>query len=44
MSMLMKQHQKPCPKKLINKGKGSKTLNEVRPVGNISKNPGNFLE
>ena len=30
-------------KKVINRGKRSKTLSAVRPVENISKNPHNFL-
>ena len=30
--------------KVINRGKRSKTLNEVKPVENISKNPQSFLE
>ena len=37
----MKQNQKLCikRKKVINRGKRSKTLSEVKPVENISKNP-----
>ena len=31
-------------KKVINRGKRSKTLSEVKPVENISKNLQNFLE
>ena len=31
-------------KKVISTGKRSKTLNEVKPVENISKNPQSFLE
>ena len=31
-------------KKVINKGKRSKTLSEVKPVENISKNLQSFLE
>ena len=31
-------------KKVINRGKRSKTLSEVRPVENTSKNQQNFLE
>ena len=31
-------------KKVINRGKGSKTLTEVKPVENISKNLQSFLE
>ena len=31
-------------KKVIDKGKGSKTLSEVKPVKNISKNLQSFLE
>ena len=36
----MKQNQKPCTKtkKVIDIGKRSKTLSEVKPVENISKN------
>ena len=30
--------------KVINRGKRSKTLSELKPVENISKNPQNFLE
>ena len=30
-------------KKVINRGKRSKTSSEVKPVENISKNPQNFL-
>ena len=30
--------------KVIDRGKKSKTLSEVKPVENISKNPQNFLE
>ena len=42
----MKQNQKPCitMKKVIDRGKRSKMLNEVKPVENISKNPKSFLE
>ena len=42
----MKQHQKPCnkSKKVIVRGKRSKTMNEVKPVRNIDKNPESFLE
>ena len=29
---------------MIDKGKRNKTLSEVKPVENISKNPQNFLE
>ena len=29
---------------VINRGKRSKTLNEVKPVENINKNPESFLE
>ena len=37
---------KPCikKKKTIDGGKRSKTLSEVKPVENISKNPQSFLE
>ena len=31
-------------KKVIDRGKRSKTLSEVKPVQNISKNPQNFVE
>ena len=31
-------------KKVIDRGKRSKTLSEVKPVKNISKNPQRFLE
>ena len=31
-------------KKLIDRGKRNKTLREVRPMENISKNPQGFLE
>ena len=31
-------------KKVIDRGKGSKTLSEVKPVENISKNMQSFLE
>ena len=31
-------------KKVIGRGKSNKTLNEVKPVENISKNPQSFLE
>ena len=36
----MKQNQKPCTKlkKVIDRGKRSKTLSEVKPVKNINKN------
>ena len=42
----MKQNQKPCIKKktVIDRGKRSKTLNEINPVENISKNLQSFLE
>ena len=42
----MKQNQKRCitTKKVIDRGKRSKTLNEVKLVENISKNPQSFLE
>ena len=42
----MKQNQKPCTKlkKVINRGKRSKTLSEVKPVENINKNLQSFLE
>ena len=43
---LMKKNKKPCikMKKVINRGKRSKTLSEVKPVKNKSKNPQDFLE
>ena len=36
----MKQNQKPCTKlkKVIDRGKRSKTLSKVKPVKNINKN------
>ena len=39
-------HQKPCieTKKVIDRRKGNKTLSEVKPVENISKNPQSFLD
>ena len=42
----MKQNQKLCitTKKVIDRGKGSKTLSDVKPVENINKNPQGFLE
>ena len=42
----MKQNQKPCTKlkKVIDRGKRSKTLSEVKPVENINKNLQSFLE
>ena len=42
----MKQNQKPCTKlkKVIDSGKRSKTLSEVKPVENINKNLQSFLE
>ena len=42
----MKWNQKHCTKtkKVINRGKRSKTLSEVKPVQNISKNLQSFLE
>ena len=42
----MKQHQKLCLKwkKLISRGKRSNTLNEARPIENMSKNLQIFLE
>ena len=42
----MKQNQKPCTKlkKVIDRGKRSKTLSEVKPVKNISKNLQSSLE
>ena len=40
------QNQKPCTKTktVIDRGKRSKTLSEVKPVENISKNLQSFLE
>ena len=42
----MKQNQKPWikMKKVTNRRKGSKTLSEVRPAGNIRKKLQSFLE
>ena len=42
----MKQNKKPLTKikKVIDRGKRSKTLSEVKPVENISKNLLRFLE
>ena len=42
----MKQNQKPCikTKKVIDRGKRSKTLCEIRPVNEINKNLQSFLE
>ena len=42
----MKQNQKLCTKtkKVIDRGKRSKTMSEVKPVKNISKNLQSFLE
>ena len=42
----MKQNEKLCikMKKVIDRGKRSKTLSEVKPVKNISKNLQSFLE
>ena len=42
----MKQNQKLCTemKKVIDRGKRSKTLSEVKPAKNISKNLQSFLE
>ena len=42
----MEQHQHPCikTKKVIDIREGSKTLNEVKPAGNIINNPEGFLE
>ena len=41
-----KWNQKPCinTKKVIDTGKRSKTLTEVKPVENISKNPKSLLQ
>ena len=45
-SMLDEIEQKPCTKlkKVIDRGKRSKTLSEVKPVENINKNLKSFLE
>ena len=42
----MKRNPKPCitTKKVIHRGKRSKSLSEVKLVKNISKNPQSFLE
>ena len=41
----MKQNQKPCTTtKVINRGKRSKTMSEVKPAENISKNLQSLLE
>ena len=42
----MKQNQKPCTKlkKVIDRGKRSRTLSEVKPVENINKNLQSFPE
>ena len=42
----MKQNQKPCTarKKVIDRGKRSKTLSEVKQVKNLYKNLQSFLE
>ena len=42
----MKQNQTPCikTKMVIHRGKRSKTLSEVKPVKNLSKNLQSFLE
>ena len=42
----MKQNQKLCTKlkKVIDRGKRSKTVSEVKPVENINKNLQSFLE
>ena len=42
----MKYNEKPCTKqkKVINRGKRSKTLSEVKPVENINKNLQSFIE
>ena len=44
--MLGVRESKPCikTKKVINRGKRSKTLSEAKPVENISKNLQSFLE
>ena len=41
----MEQNQKPCIKvKVIDRGERNKTLSEVKPVENLSKNLQSFLE
>ena len=40
----MKYNQKLCIKKVTDRGKGSKTMNEIKLVKNISKNLQSFLE
>ena len=42
----MKWHEKACTKakKVIDRGKRSNAINEVKPVENISKNLQSFLE
>ena len=42
----MKKHQKPCikTKDVIDRRKRIKTLNNVKPVENVNKNPYSFLE
>ena len=40
----MKQNQKLCYAQMIDRGKRSKTLNEVKPVENISKDLQSILE
>ena len=44
--MLDERNQKPCTKakKVSDRGEGSRTQTEVKPVGNISKNLQSFLE
>ena len=44
--MLNEMHQKLVikTKKVIDTGKRNKTMSEVKPVENISKNPQSFLE
>ena len=41
----MKKNKKPCPKtkKVIDRGKRSNTLSELKPAENISKNLQSFL-
>ena len=42
----MKQNQKPCTKlkEVIDRGKRSKTLSEIKPLENMNKNLQSFLE
>ena len=40
----MKKHQKPCTKKVVDRGKRNKSQNGVKPVGNMNKNAQSFPE